>query len=353
MADLTVSSAVDTFMAAANQAAMLSALNITLGGAFATSGAFSLTLTTTGATNVTLPTSGTLAILGANTFTGTQTIATTGANSAPPLYLTGALNVAGNGTTTFPHIFHQPTGATACTTWSSGANAGTVFGANENTSFAGDYFAAAQGGTRKVRITSNGDGHFQNSIQLGSMSTNGLCAMSISGTGILFVTNGSFGCKFSASDLRFPSSWSVAWTDGTGYGGTADLFQNRRAAAHLGLGASSATPIAQTFGGAEGLGSNITGGVLNIGTRGTGTGVGGVINFQSHAAGASSSTLGTLATVMQITSATLVTLSSGVALRLGNAATTGLTAGVDAALTNATIVLQDSTGQAYRIPCII
>jgi hypothetical protein len=56
---------------------------------------------------------------------------------------------------------------------------------------------------------------------------------------------------------------------------------------------------------------------------------------------------------MQITNSTLVTLSSGVALRLGNAATTGLTPGVEAALTNATIVLQDSTGQAYRIPCII
>lgn len=47
------------------------------------------------------------------------------------------------------------------------------------------------------------------------------------------------------------------------------------------------------------------------------------------------------------------TIASGKALKLGNAATTGLTAGVLAALTNATIVLTDSTGQAYRIPCII
>lgn len=66
MADLTVTSAVDTFMAAANQAAMLAALNITLGGAFATSGAFTTTLTVTGNTNVTLPTSGTLVVLGSN-----------------------------------------------------------------------------------------------------------------------------------------------------------------------------------------------------------------------------------------------------------------------------------------------
>lgn len=45
---------------------------LTLAGNLATSGASALTLTTAGATNVTLPTTGTLAILGANTFTGTQ-----------------------------------------------------------------------------------------------------------------------------------------------------------------------------------------------------------------------------------------------------------------------------------------
>jgi len=40
-------------------------------------------------------------------------------------------------------------------------------------------------------------------------------------------------------------------------------------------------------------------------------------------------------------------------LVLGNAAVTGLVAGAEAALTNATITLTDSTGQVYRIPCII
>ncbi len=44
---------------------------------------------------------------------------------------------------------------------------------------------------------------------------------------------------------------------------------------------------------------------------------------------------------------------SGTSFQLGNAATTGLGAGVLAALTNASIVIKDSTGQAYRIPCII
>lgn len=48
-----------------------------------------------------------------------------------------------------------------------------------------------------------------------------------------------------------------------------------------------------------------------------------------------------------------VTVASGQVLKLGNAATTGLAAGVLAALTNATIIISDSSGQAYRIPCII
>jgi hypothetical protein len=48
-----------------------------------------------------------------------------------------------------------------------------------------------------------------------------------------------------------------------------------------------------------------------------------------------------------------VTIGSGAALKLGNAATTGLGAGVVAALTNATIVITDQAGQAYRIPCLI
>lgn len=47
------------------------------------------------------------------------------------------------------------------------------------------------------------------------------------------------------------------------------------------------------------------------------------------------------------------TIKSGSALTLGNAAVTGLTPGVLANLTNATIVLTDSMGQAYRIPCTI
>lgn len=48
-----------------------------------------------------------------------------------------------------------------------------------------------------------------------------------------------------------------------------------------------------------------------------------------------------------------VTVGSAGVLKLGNSATTGLVAGVLAATTNASIVITDASGQAYRIPCII
>lgn len=60
---------------------------------------------------------------------------------------------------------------------------------------------------------------------------------------------------------------------------------------------------------------------------------------------------GTVETLRMTTSGLLI--ASGKALQLGNAATTGLTAGVLSALTNASITITDSTGQVYRIPVII
>lgn len=65
---------------------------ITLGGNLATSGAHALTLTIGADTNVTLPSSGTLAILGANTFTGTQTLAA-GTTSLSPLTFQSGTNL--------------------------------------------------------------------------------------------------------------------------------------------------------------------------------------------------------------------------------------------------------------------
>lgn len=64
MPDITVSSAVNTFMQSADQSAMRSAVGLTVtqpaGASLTQSGGFPVTLTATGSTNVTLPTSGTL-----------------------------------------------------------------------------------------------------------------------------------------------------------------------------------------------------------------------------------------------------------------------------------------------------
>jgi hypothetical protein len=48
-----------------------------------------------------------------------------------------------------------------------------------------------------------------------------------------------------------------------------------------------------------------------------------------------------------------ITIASTKALKLGNAAVTGLTPGALAATTNASITITDSAGTVYRIPCII
>jgi hypothetical protein len=78
---------------------------------------------------------------------GTITSTDAVAASAPIFYATGALYTGGTGTTTFPAVFHQPTGTTATTTFSSGANSGTVFGANEASGFVGNFLDFRIAGT--------------------------------------------------------------------------------------------------------------------------------------------------------------------------------------------------------------
>jgi len=120
---------------------------------------------------------------------------------------------------------------------------------------------------------------------------------------------------------------------------------------------ASATPTAQTLiigensrGASD---SNVAGtsGTIQSGA-GTGTGTVTTLIFQTPTVAASGTTQQTLATRLTISSAGVV-VASGMTFQIGNAATTGLTAGVLAATTNASIVITDSAGQAYRIPCII
>jgi len=95
---------------------------------------------------------------------------------------------------------------------------------------------------------------------------------------------------------------SVAW--GPSFVGTqsnADLFLRRKAAASLQLGVDSATPIAQTFGGANGVGTNITGSNITLAPgNGTGTGASGKLIIQTAPAGSTGSTANTLTTRLEV-----------------------------------------------------
>lgn len=88
--------------------------------------------------------------------------------------------------------------------------------------------------------------------------------------------------------------------------------------------------------------SNATTGFYSVSTTGLGISVGGTSRADYGI---------TTASVWTVNAK--LTVASGSAFQLGNAATTGLVAGTLAALTNATIVILDSGGQAYRVPCII
>ena len=122
------------------------------------------------------------------------------------------------------------------------------------------------------------------------------------------------------------------------------------------IGQVDANPaVAQTLRVQSATGSNIAGqNWTQIGSLSTGSGTSGDIIFQTGGTGAGAAVQNTATTALTIKGATqAVIIASGKTFQIGNAATTGLTAGVLAATTNASIVITDSTGQAYRIPCII
>ena len=234
----------------------------------------------------------------ANTFTAANTISTAGANNAAPLILTGALNTGGTGTTTFPHIFHQPTGATAATTWSSGANSGTVFGANESTGFTGNFV--------DFRVA-------------GSIATN---YFAVSSAGLVG-TSGAFYIKPNAGFTTFnaawgggsmpvSSGWSMQWAaSSTQAEGTKDLILSRQAANILQIGTSSANAL-----GSLGCLNIVAGGTLAVTGATTLTGNltsnGALISTPQALTGAGAVNVTTLTTAVTTTApAQALTLANG------------------------------------------
>lgn len=148
----------------------------------------------------------------------------------------------------------------------------------------------------------------------------------------------------------------ISWNS-SGFGAQ-DLFLGRGAAATLRLGTvDAAAPIAQTIttqGSRAGTDNNVSGANFTIRSGiGTGSSVGSSLIFQTPTAVAGGTGAQTSTTRLTLSEAGGVVVAVGNVFQLGNAAVTGLVAGALAALTNATIVISDSTGQAYRIPCVI
>ncbi len=150
-------------------------------------------------------------------------------------------------------------------------------------------------------------------------------------------------------DIEFRSPMKLIQTGGV-------TFTNP-AAATLQLGAADATsPVAQTVQAQNAATGNNNGAATFtlIGSRSVGNGTSGDIVFQTGTNGNGSGVLATPTTALTIKGETQgVVIAAGKTFQIGNAATTGLVAGVLAATTNASIVITDSGGQAYRIPCII
>lgn len=117
---------------------------------------------------------GTAAILGANTFTGAQTLSAAGAASTPIIFMSGAWFGGGSGTTTKPLVLIEPTGATS-TGWNT---SGTGLGINGLTGYTGLAIDCQINGVTKfnVRVATG------NITSAGSLTCTTISATSVSGT---------------------------------------------------------------------------------------------------------------------------------------------------------------------------
>lgn len=256
-----------------------------------------------------------------------------GALSASAVSITGAPVTGGSGTTTFPLVYINS--GSAPTTFST---SGTLLGLNSPSGFTGSAIDLhLNGGVSLFSVNGSGGISTQSTIQAssGSSSIGGVTLNS----GIVTASTISTGNSSGKIELD-----------------NANTFITSAAVATLQLGnLDAAGPVAQTLSAQSVITgtSNTAGANWTLqGSRSTGTGVGGSIIFATSPAGSTGSTQNAATTALTINTTGTV-IASGKTLTLGNAATTALTPGVLAATTNATIVLTDSTGQAYRIPCII
>jgi hypothetical protein len=294
------------------QTALDAKVNGTGGGSIATGG-FTLTL----------PATGTAALRDtANTFTAAQTISVAGANSTPPLYLTGALNVAGNGTTTFPHIFHQPVGATAATNWRSGANDGTVFGANEVTGFVGNFLDLKIAGTSRFIVHHNGDIYLNNGTTASMhrrIDVDMLLLHQASGGSAMV----GIGSSTHNPGINISRDLQLSWTSDSP-ASPRDVILGRKAAATLQLGLDAAGVTNQMFTAASRITSNGVGANLTIAPGNGRGGAGGSLILATYDT-QGTGTIGNLQTRLTIDTTGLSTFSGNVNVTAGTRTGAALT----------------------------
>jgi hypothetical protein len=107
---------------------------------------------------------GTAAILGANTYTGAQTLSVNGALSAPAFSVTGTVITGGTATTTKPLALIEPTGTTS-TGWNT---AGTLLGVNATSGFTGSLIDLQSAGTSLFKIIPNSPAAGSTEVYFGS-----------------------------------------------------------------------------------------------------------------------------------------------------------------------------------------
>jgi len=237
---------------------------------------------------------------GAITASGAITANANGAASAPAVNITG-VPFAGTGTTSFPLVYINETGATASTVLNT---AGTLFGVNGNGT--ADMMNLLKDGVSIFKVASDG------AVVTPTSITSPLYYGSSGSNGILRLDGNT-----SARGLGISSLNIIAWSSGTFSGGVidavGDTFIGRQAAANIRQGAAdAASPVSQTF-----SVQNVSTGTSNTAgadryydaSQGTGTGAGGSHIFRTAPAGGAGSSQNALAAALTISSVGNITAS--------------------------------------------
>lgn len=208
------------------------------------------TITATGAITSSAGLAGTTGI-----FSGAVTSSVAGTASISTYKSTGAVDTAGTGTTNFPMWFAQPAAAVAVTSWSA---AGTFFGVNSASAFAGNFLDFhLNGGTSLFNVASTGAVSRPASVSTGTPFTITGCSATIgvAGASAGTIVSGTTGvCTVvitinGATGLTAPNGWACFASDRTTTGNL--------------IAQSAATQTTATI-----TGTTVSGDVIGVGCTG-------------------------------------------------------------------------------------